>query len=400
MRALFAWEIGNNASHLARLAEVARAMHRKKAVLFFAVQQPAALRPHLDGMRYELFQAPHVKSRTRGAPLIYPDMLRGWGYEDAKILAGQIVAWRSLYMAIKPDVLIVQNAPTALLAARPFKFRKVAIGTGFDIPQLSQPMPLLTYWEKIDDTVLERREGAVLHTINEALEDLNLAKLKSFAEMMKVHKEYLTVFEELDHYPGRNAGTVTKANYTGPFYNMEAGKSVSWNKGEGRRILACLRPDLKAAGICLQALRSAPKTYDIIVSAPGLAEKNIRKLEKPNVRIFNEPVRLDKLLKKCDAAIGHATTALSSAFLMGGVPQLMLPVDIEQLMFARAIGRQKAGLGLAGAFKTEDTIVTLRKLCEKPDYKKGAAALAAKYKEFDPAALAGTIAGDIDRLAS
>src|SRR5690606_6735690 len=118
--------------------------------------------------------------------------------------------------------------------------------------------------------------------------------------------------------------------------------------------------------------------YDIIVSAPGLSEKNIKELSKPNLRIFAEPVKLGKLLKQCDAAIGHATTALSSAFLMSGTAQLMLPVDIEQLMFARAIGRQKAGLGLAGDFKTSDAILTLRKLCEDPEYRQGAAALAAR----------------------
>jgi UDP:flavonoid glycosyltransferase YjiC (YdhE family) len=398
MRVLFAWEIGSNISHVARMAEVARALHRKKAILFFAVQQPAALRPHLEGMRYELFQAPHVRGKTRGASLIYPDELRGWGYDNPEILAGQIVAWRSLFTAIKPDVLVAQQAPTALLAARPYKFKTVSIGTGYDVPPLTAPMSALHYWEKLDETVIERREGAVVGVINEALADLNLAGIKSFSEALKVNKEFLTTFEELDHYPNRNARNVVKSNYVGPFYNMEAGKSVAWEKAEDKkRVLAFLQPG-KSAKACLLALQSAPKNYDIIAAVPGLPAKLIEKISRPNLRVFGEAVRLDKLIKKCDLGISHASTGISSAFALHGVPQLMMPMTIEQFMFARAVGRAKAGLGMAGTYKQPDVIRMVRQITEKPEYKAGAQGLAKKYKDFDPAGLALKIGNDIDKL--
>lgn len=400
MRILFAWETGNNASPAAIMAGIARAMYRRKAYIFFAARQPAALIPHLDGMRYELFQAPQVQGRARGAPLIYPDTLRGAGYDDPKILAGQIVAWRALFTAIKPDVLVAMRAPTALLAARPYKFKKVAVGSGCDIPPASHPMPLMQYWEKFDSTVLDRRESAVISVINEALGSLNLARLKSFSEMMKVNKEYLTTFEELDHYPERNADKVVKANYVGPFYTMESGKSVAWSKEEKTaRVFASLQAGAPGASECLKALQAAPKEYEVIAAVPGLPEKIAKQVEKPNLRVFTEPVRLDKLIKKCDLGIGHASAGISSAFALNGVPQLMLPGTAEQMMFARAIGRAKAGLGLAGKYGPNEAARMIRTAVDNAEIKAGAGKLAAKYKDFDPAQLADSIAADINRLA-
>jgi hypothetical protein len=42
--------------------------------------------------------------------------------------------WRNLYELVKPDVILADHSPTALLAARDRKVRRAVIGTGFCCP--------------------------------------------------------------------------------------------------------------------------------------------------------------------------------------------------------------------------------------------------------------------------
>ena len=407
MKVLFAWEMGRNFGHVTYLAEVARPLAKNKAELFFALQNPASIRPFAEGLDYKVLQAPYFPVRPprpggkqRGPSLIYPDDLRPCGYDSPADLAGLILAWRSLYDLVRPDVLVVQHAPTALLAARGYKFKKVTLGAGYDVPPRSTPMPLLRYWEEIDDDVIRNHEALVLDNINEALSIAGLSKLKKFSDILETDATFLTTFEELDHYPARGALGKHKPNYCGPFFSLGSGQIVNWDKGAAKRIFAYIRPDMLHFGACMEALSRLPADHDVIVAAPGIPDKAKAQLESPHFRIVDGAVKLDKIIRTCDLGISHGSPGIAAAFALNGVPQLLLPGHIEQMMFARAVGRTKSGRGLVGEFGSSEVLKLIGRLLNETAFKEAAKALANKYKDYDPSKLAEQIAGDIVKMGN
>src|SRR5208337_1246155 len=90
------------------------------------------------------FQAPLKTWRTVSlakTPLTYAHVLHNIGFDDPRPLAGLMEGWRSLFMAIRPDFVVFEHSPTALLAARGLAVRKMLIGTGFTIPPPVYPFP-------------------------------------------------------------------------------------------------------------------------------------------------------------------------------------------------------------------------------------------------------------------
>ncbi len=403
MRILFSWELGKNFGHVTQIAEVARPLAKRKAELFFALQNPGLIRPFAEGFDYKVLQAPYYPVRSaagkkRGPALIYPDDLRPCGYDSPADLAGLILAWRSLFDLVKPDILVTQAAPTALLAARGYKFKKVAFGGGYNVPPRSSPMPLMRYWEKIDAETIKKREEFVLGNVNQALSIAGLPKLKKFSDTLETDAEFLTTFAELDHYPDRAGSGKDKPKYYGPFYTLGSGAAVNWAKGKNKRIFAYIRPEARSFLPCLAALSRLPEDHDVIVSAPGIPPKAKEKLDKPHVRIIDGAVRLDKIIKGCDLGISHASSGISAAFALNGVPQLLLPGHIEQMMFAKAIGRTKSGRGLVGAVGPQQVSGLIGRMLGDESFNDAAKALAVKYKDFDPSELAEKIAGEIMKM--
>lgn len=400
MRILFAWEMGKNYGHVTQIVDVARVLAARGAEIFIALQRPEAMHGFAEGLECRLLQAPYCppgppkQGEQRIVPLCYPDDLLPCGYDDPEKIAALVTCWQSLYELVWPDVLVAQAAPTALLAARGRGFKTAALGRSYDMPPLSSPMPPLRYWEDGDEDVVAEHEAYVLKNVNAALSSLNLPKLKKFRDMLETDASFLCTLGELDHYPARK-----NADYVGPFVKTDSGAKLDWNRGARKRILAYIRPGTASFAPAVNAMLRLPADHDVIVAAPGVAAETIEKSSKPNVRIVDGPVRLDRLMNGCDLAINHASAGICCALALAGVPMLMLPNHIEQMMFARAIGRAGLGRGLAGKPGEKDILQMIGHMLTQPQYGEKARALALKYRDFDPAALAERIAGEIAALA-
>ncbi len=396
MRILFAWEMGHNYGHAAQIAAVARAMSRRGRDVWLALKNPAACMAFSKDFPGRILQAPYYPlrpGRTRRPPLTYAEGLIPCGYDSADNLYPLIESWRALYDLVKPNALVVQAAPTALLAARGLKFKRMAFGKGFDMPPLVAPMLPFQYWKKNDDDTIKRGEVEIINVINKALSRAGAKPIKKFSEMLETNKNFLCTFRELDHYPNRE-----KAVYDGPLFETGEGEKIEWRKGEARRILAYVRPGRPVFGACVEALRKLPAGYDVILSAPGLPKEAKKKLETASFRIVHGPVRLDGLLKKCDLGVSHAGGGLANALALNGIPMLMLPLHIEQVMSARAVGRAGMGRALIGRIGPQHITEKINYLLSEKKYKEAAQRFAAQHKNFSPEKLAKKIADEIVKM--
>jgi UDP:flavonoid glycosyltransferase YjiC (YdhE family) len=325
--------------------------------------------------------------------------LRQHGYEDPQVLAGLIRAWRDLYKQIEPDVIVAELAPTALLAAKGMKIKTVALGSSYDTPPKAVPMPPLAIWQKIDANMVAKREEAVLGVVNSALALNGLKPVKTIADMIAAKAEFLTAFEELDHYPDRASIDTKPPKYLGHFFSLESGQEMHWDKKARKRILAHISADSLVFSQMLQAFADLPKQIDVIVSVPGLPEAARKSASKPNVRIISGPVKLSNLLKDCDLGVSHASPGISCAFAANGIAQLLLPTHIEQLAFAKALGRNRLGLGVAGKAEPAKLVGLMNDLLSNREYTEKAREFANKYKSFKPEKLAQQLADSVMGLA-
>lgn len=378
MKILITWELGKNFGHIAKLIELAKPLADKGAEIYLALQNPGELTKFQPDFPYTLLQAPFSPVKPIREPILtYCDDLRPCGYNSVETLTGLITSWRSLFDMIKPTLLIAESSPTALIAARDYTFSRIALGTSYEIPPLATPVPLMPYWENVNEDVLMKREEEVLSVINAALGNLSMEPLAKFSDIFDIEARFLCSFEELDHYPERET-----TRYYGALFKTDAGAALKWNPKSKKHIFAYLRPEMKSFRPTLDALCNLPADHDIIIAAPGIDPKLKESRETDNIGIEDGMVKLDNIFSKCNLAICHAGVGISSAFLLNGVPLLMLPGHIEQLMFARAVGRLGAGRGVVGTFGPEKVHELMQLLLEEPEFKEAAKNFAKTHKSY------------------
>ncbi len=329
-RALLVWELGDNFGHVAKLVNLCKVLEQRGIDVFVAAQNLTGVAPLVKDTSFTLLQAPYARVRpiqeVGFQVLTYADELLPCGYQRPEELAVLIRAWDGLFDLIKPDILIANSAPTALLAARERDVIKIAMGIGYEVPALSTPMPPLRFWDKANANVLEQHENRVVETINAALHMLGRSPIVALQDMLHTDLNYLTTFPEIDHYPMRQDGI-----YVGPFYVADKGADIDWSPRQGgrKRIFAYLShgAHLNAA---IQAIRSLP--HDIIMVARRLSDEQVKAINAPNLRVLNTAIKIDRLVDGADLCITHGGTSTLVQFLNNGVPQILIPNHIEQLM--------------------------------------------------------------------
>jgi UDP:flavonoid glycosyltransferase YjiC (YdhE family) len=396
MRVLIAWEMGRNFGHVTQIVPVAEALRRRGAEVGLALRNPAALGPFAGMGDFSVVQAPHISparrqpGETRPKILLYSDDLLACGYENPGVLARLIADWDELIGSFRPDALVAQSAPTALLATHGLPLRRFRLGRGYDLPPATVPQMPMRHWMENDLQETGRREAAVLATVNAALQARGRDPLQNFADFLRTDGDFLCAYRETDHYRDRE-----QATYYGSLGKTDGGIEAEWRPGAVRRVFAYIQPDKKVFGPAMQALFRLPANFDVIVAAPKVPRELGQQFRRPGFRLFDGPVRLDPLLPDCNLLVNHASSGISNTALCAGIPLLMLPGHIEQLMQARAIGRAGAGLGMSGEFGANEILQTIGRLLNEPRFTQAARSMQARYGSPDAERIADTVAGEI-----
>src|SRR5690349_7069145 len=154
-RVLFAWELGGDLGHVRRIFEVAnglRALGHEAAFAFHDLLAAGSLSAPVAWFQAPLL-APPAKVLA-GTPVNHSAVLVNRGFGDALSIAGAIRAWHGIFKLWKPDLLVADYAPGALIAARVAGLRNATIGSGFSTPPAQDPMPPLRSWLPADAEAL------------------------------------------------------------------------------------------------------------------------------------------------------------------------------------------------------------------------------------------------------
>lgn len=375
-RILVAWELGGNYGHLARCLPIAEGLRQRGHDVVFAVRDTRTAAELLGPVGFPFLQVPLPATKTRLSrpPANYAEILLGEGYADPLGLQGMVRAWQAILQLSRPDIVLADHAPTALLAAHLAGVPHLAIGNGFAIPPAASPLPSLRPWETISEARLRHADASVDAAIAGVAEQLGCKESLSLRHLFG-KDDLLDTFAELDHYGERQHG-----NYIGPIFSLAGAQRVAWQEVTSKKIVAYLRPEMPGFPALMAALSELDAEKLCII--PGLRVEHARRLAGRRLRITLKPVALGHLLDTADVAVSYGGGGATSEALLSGTPLLLVPRFVEQYLGALQIEALGAGIMIREERAKETFTKNLTTLLEDSRYGACARQFADKYAGF------------------
>ena len=380
-RIVFAWEFGGGLGHIQYDLPLAKVLKERGHEVICIMKHVIDTGKIFGDHEIEIMQAPLWQVTVKQLPTSYsyPETLFNLGYLVHGGLLSMAKAWKNLLDPIKPDLIVADHAPTALIATHGSDCKRVLYGTGFFSPPKKNPMPSIIPWVKAPDGLIEYSENKALQTINDVLKELGAPLLQQLYNLFEVDEDFLGTFAELDHYQDREP-----TKYWGPVLSHSGGESPLWPKGSSSKKIFCyIKPAYPHFEELLNGLQQAE--VSVIVYAPEVPEEIIRKYQTGKLLFHQKPVDMHKVCKETDMVICHAGHGTVAFTLHRGKPMLLLPEhgQIDQILTARNVVKLKAGLMLMTIEKKRDYMGLIQKVLTEPHFTENAQKFARKYTGFD-----------------
>ena len=112
---MFAWELGSGMGHIGNALNVLAGLRERGHEVVAVVRSLAAGTKYLGPLGIEVRQAPRVTSKKFAAVATYPGVLAQVGWTNLAVVLNMTRQWSKFVDEIRPDQLIVEHAPSALL---------------------------------------------------------------------------------------------------------------------------------------------------------------------------------------------------------------------------------------------------------------------------------------------
>lgn len=333
------WELGSDYGHIGRLLPIAMSLraggHRPVMIL----RDVSRAEEMLGTYGVDYLQAPLWLPIAHGLPpaLNFTESLFLFGFLNTKGLLSVVKAWQALFSLVKPDLLVFDHAPTALLASRGSGVPRLIAGNSFSVPPRVLPLPRFRWWETKSDPAREQEtERQLLSNANDVLKALGLSPMGQVSDIYEAEATLITGVPELDVY-----GVRSDDMYVGAINSIDHGVSPRWPACGTTKIFAYLKPHYANFETILTAFTRLQAS--VIVFAPGLSRALEKRFVSANIAFSRVPLRMEEVREQCDIAVCHAGGTVD-VMLNAGKPVVLFPMQMEQTMTSRRV--ELAGCGV------------------------------------------------------
>ena len=388
------WELGSDYGHIGRFLPIALELkargHRPVMILRDISRADEMLGRH--GIEY--LQAPLWLPPVQGlpAPINFTESLFLFGFLQPAGLLSVLRAWRAVLALLKPDLLIFDHAPTALLASRGLGLPRLVTGNSFAVPPRRTPLPLYEWWNPKAGAPQRELdcEERLLRNANHALSALGAPPMTCVADLYDAEVTHITGAPELDVYGPRDA-----ACYVGAVNALDQGVEPRWPAGPARRVFAYLKPRYMHFDAVVTAL--ARLDASVLVFAPGLARQNMLRLQAANLAFSTEPLRMRSVREQVEMAVCHAG-GMVDVMLQAGRPVFLLPMQMEQTMTSRRVDELGCGLFHIAQQGPRELEKGLKRVFSTPAYAERARAYQQRNTNFTQAFAMERMIGSCEAL--
>ena len=387
LRILLTWELGLNLGHLARLLPVASRLKERGHAVLTASRDVASAAHVLAPVDISFVQAPYLAHghRLPHRAAGYSDILRAQGWGDFATLRGLAEGWNNLYRMFRPDLIVADYSPTAVLAAHITSRPVLLIGNGFELPPASSPLPPFPGFSWASAEQAAASEALVIEIANRVAEQMRGARLRSLRDIVAPARALLATVPELDHY-GRRDG----ARYIGPLLQPLEGRPLEWPEaGLPKKVFALVRPDTAHAVEILRALKSLGAA--IVCITPGFSDAQLAPFRAPNVLFSGSLANLSRLTTGADLCISYGAEGTMLSFLFAGVPQVISPYHVETYMAGRRIESLGLGASLWAPQTAESICESIRSALSREDLVANARSFSATHAAALQSAIARAV---------
>lgn len=332
-------ELGSQWGHLLRMLPLMKRIGARGHHLLLAARDVEAARAAFSGSGAEVIEAPVVNTDTsprqgRAMPIeCYAQLLDRNVFGDDSALREALRKWRKLLQAWRPDVIVTDFAPTALLAAHLHRIPVIQVAIGWESPPLdAEWLPVIHPPGRPSAVNARTLESGLLARINCICREANAPQLPSMSSLYAIGRQLLATWPESDHFAPRASG-----RYIGPIYSDDYGTAVRWPAEQDayRRLLVYLSPDPRSLPL-VQGLQRDSRVQ-VVAILPQLDRVTAIRASSPRVRIHSDPIRLADLMPTADLVVSNGGHGLMAIAMRAGVPMLTIPRNVEQALFVHRL---------------------------------------------------------------
>ena len=331
MKVLCVWEMGAGLGHLSRLKPFVVSAVDAGFQVSLAVKELDGVHSVFPEYSLNLFQAPYDNTpAVNKEPISLLEALLA-RYREPRRLASYLVAWRSIFRSVSPDLVIYDSSPTALLAGLDGEWAKWTTGSPFFMPRTDLPyvgpFPNISSFEE-HGARLERSQHQLLSLVNASLSEAKMDSISNVGEIFnRVNRELLTTVPELDYFGPRSVG-----EYIGMPASPEANRSLPpWPEKRKLKIFVYLR-DFKGREKFIASL--GEKGLYSIVYSPGMGR---RQSESFAGHVYLDgPALMSEVCQQADLVVHMGGSQTVARCLAAGVPQMLLVSSMEQTFTAKS----------------------------------------------------------------
>lgn len=376
---VFTWELGGGLGHIAGFSPLAKALLKEGYVVSIVSKNVSSAAKVFTGLPIKVYQSPLYRniSNKLDVTYSYSEILIDLGYKSIQELEPLVSAWKNIFTLLKPDLVIADHSPTALLACRILDIKKITIGTGFFSPPKETPLPLFVGTNLQNQDRLVQHEKQVLDVINHVLKNAMACQLKHLFQIFEVEDNFLCTFKELDHYPQRNP-----TEYWGPRFNTEIGEDIIWPEGKGAKVFAYIKENTANFEQLFNALLNGKK--NVLMYIPEASNKiKGACLSHKNIQLLDAPANMQQVLEQADLIVCHAGHGVVSAGLMSGKRLLLIPTQLEQSMLTYLLAKRRLVTAVNPQQPNVNYARAIEFACSNPELGQNIEAFKGKYAEFD-----------------
>lgn len=325
--ALLAWEHGGGRGHVVPLRTVAESVGDR--FTFDAALRDLTFKDELAGLCNPV-QGPWLpffderrKARGNPVPSTRGELLGDIGFLRPEILREIIGWWQGVMRECEISLVIADNAPCALLAARGLGIPSVSIGTGYSVPPPNAetfPILLPRHTTRIYD------EAEIVEAINSVVPEFGIPKLERLPEVYSGTDQLAFTLEMLDPYTEWR---------TQPLLPPIIGGTVEPTPG-GEEIFVYFSTTEQSDTGLMEAIGSLGAT-PVRAFIPLIDDKTAEDLTRRGVHVERTPVPVDLVAKRSRLLVNAAQHGTVCMGLAAGLPQVSVPQQPEQQYNADAV---------------------------------------------------------------
>jgi UDP:flavonoid glycosyltransferase YjiC (YdhE family) len=389
---LLTWELGGGIGHLRNLRPIGEELIRRGHRVFAVVRDLAKVRSVLGEIGIPYVPAPIVVRHGPAPfdpPTSFAHVLANIGFANESSLATVFEAWNTLFDVVRPDLVVADHSPSALLALWGRAIKRINVGIGFFCPPPSYPLPAWSRDGQISRKRMATDEEAVRCAVNTVLQAHHRPVLARLSQLFnEIDEVFLATYRELDHFGPRE-----NTRYWG-HWPFGPGIEPIWPAGRGPKIYAYFKPFAALEAVLSELVKLQAPT---IMLAGDIDMGIQKKYACSTLRFEQQPLDLREAAAQCDVALLNANHGTATAMFLAGKPCLLIPLFLEQALFAQKVESLGAGR-LAPPTHAAATIAGLREVLSSGQLRAGAQRFARSYSWLKPGEQVGEIVDHLENI--